>query len=115
MRSHETPTSDTPNRRQGQPRGAMPDLQGTAGNRAVAGLVQPRSVQRFGVMDVLLGPLGGAAAEPVLSGVEGLVGQAVGGVAGRAAGGGAAGGYQGGGGPGTDVGFNPWGRGGGGG
>ena len=47
-RSHQTRASDTPARRGQHSRGARLDLQAQAGNRAVAGLLQPRSVQRFG-------------------------------------------------------------------
>jgi hypothetical protein len=77
-RSHQTRANDTPDRQGQKPRGARPDLQSQAGNRAVAGLLQPRSVQRFGVTDVLLGPLAGAAAgsavsnDPVATDVNGV-------------------------------------------
>ena len=61
-RSHQTRVSDTPDRQGRHSRGARLALQAQAGNRAVAGLFQPRSVQRFGDSDVLLSPLAGTAA-----------------------------------------------------
>jgi hypothetical protein len=65
-RSHQTLSSDAPDRQGQHPRGASPDLQSRAGNRAVTGLLRPRNVQRFGLTDALVGPLAGAAAGPVM-------------------------------------------------
>ena len=68
-RSHQTRVSDTPARQGRHSRGARLALQAQAGNRAVAGLFQPRSVQRFGEeehRDL-------TAVNPIVQGIEDVV------------------------------------------
>ena len=69
-RSHQTRRSDTPDRKAQRPRGARLDLQAQAGNRAVAGLLQPRSVQRFGEEE----HTDLSAVNPIVQGIEDVIG-----------------------------------------
>jgi hypothetical protein len=69
-RSHQTRATDTPDRQRQHSRGARLDLQAQAGNRAVAGLLQPRSVQRFGEAE----DTDMNAVNPIVQGIEDVVG-----------------------------------------